>query len=326
MMITNSAEIINCNPLEAQVWCNFVLEALHSEQYFGDQRDFWWNRDFIELMAKRWRLHEVNMILDVGSGQGHWGMTLYPFFAKNAKLIGVEPEAQWRKIANEKANNFKLESAISYIEGAAEALPFPDNHFDMVTCQTVLIHVADPVVALKEMKRVLKPGGLLAVVEPNNAVPEIIMNNLIWDCPVDEISNLIKFQIICERGKEALREGNNMRGDLLPYYLSQIDLNDINSYLSDMADFLIPPYYSPREQAVVKHYIESSEKEFYVWNKKDTHRYFMAGGGVESEFAMYWDLAMRRVQLTLKGFKDKTLYISGGAVFYLTSGRKNLEQ
>jgi ubiquinone/menaquinone biosynthesis C-methylase UbiE len=299
-------------------------EALHSEQYFGDQRDFWWNKDFIQLMAKRWKLHEVKTILDVGSGQGHWGMILYPLLDKNAKLVGIEPEPQWRKIAQEKANDFKLGQVVSYVEGTAEAIPFPDNHFDMVTCQTVLIHVADPVVALKEMKRVLKPNGLLVAVEPNNAVPEIILNNLILDCPVDEIASLIKFQIICERGKEALREGNNMRGDLLPYYFSKVDLNEINSYLSDMADYLIPPYRTPREHAVVKHYLESSEKEFYVWNKQDTYRYFIAGSGADSEFSMYWDLAMKRVQLTLKGFKEKSLYISGGAVFYLTSGRKKL--
>lgn len=297
-------------------------ETLHSEHSFGGQRDFWWNKDFIELMSKRWKLHEIKTILDVGSGQGHWGMTLYPYLAENAKLIGIEPEMQWRKIAQEKANDFKLGKAVSYIEGTAESISFPDNHFDMVTCQTVLIHVVDPMIALKEMKRVLKPGGLLVAVEPNNAVPEIIRNNLIWDSSVDETSTLIKFQMTCEKGKEVLEEGNNMRGDLLPYYFSKSDLNEINSYLSDMADFLIPPYRSPREQAILKHYLELAEKKIYVWNKKDTHRYFIAGGGVDSEFSMYWDLAMKRLQLTMKGFKEKNLYISGGAVFYLTSGRK----
>ena len=35
----------------------------HSEQYFGDQRDFWWHRDFLGLMAKRWKWQEVKSIL-----------------------------------------------------------------------------------------------------------------------------------------------------------------------------------------------------------------------------------------------------------------------
>ncbi len=48
----------------------------HSEEYFGDFRDYWYNRDFLELMAKRWELEKVNTLLDVGSGQCHWTRTV----------------------------------------------------------------------------------------------------------------------------------------------------------------------------------------------------------------------------------------------------------
>jgi cyclopropane fatty-acyl-phospholipid synthase-like methyltransferase len=51
----------------------------HSEAYFGDERDFWWNRDFLELMAKRWDLKSVSSALDVGCGVGHWGQLLSHF-------------------------------------------------------------------------------------------------------------------------------------------------------------------------------------------------------------------------------------------------------
>lgn len=54
----------------------FKGRAEHSAEHFGDTRDYWWNRDFLQLMAKRWKLGTVRNVLDVGCGVGHWGMLL----------------------------------------------------------------------------------------------------------------------------------------------------------------------------------------------------------------------------------------------------------
>ena len=45
----------------------------HSAEYFGDTRDFWWHDDQLAALARQWRLGEVNRVLDVGCGVGHWG-------------------------------------------------------------------------------------------------------------------------------------------------------------------------------------------------------------------------------------------------------------
>jgi ubiquinone/menaquinone biosynthesis C-methylase UbiE len=82
-----------------------------------------------------------------------------------------------------------VEFQSNYQLGTAEAIPFPDSYFDMVTCQTVLIHVKDITIALNEMLRVLKPGGLLAVAEPNNLVSRLIFNNLNFNDSVEDIIN-----------------------------------------------------------------------------------------------------------------------------------------
>lgn len=139
--------------------------SLHSEQYFGDTRDFWWHVDFLALMARRWRLDEVHAMLDVGCGLGHWGRLLRPLLAPDARVWGIDPEPEWVTQAAERADQ---PGAYTYGTASADALPFPDDTFDMVTCQTVLIHVPDLAAALREMHRVLRPGGLLAVAEPNN--------------------------------------------------------------------------------------------------------------------------------------------------------------
>ena len=53
----------------------------------------------------------------------------------------------------------------------AKTLPFPDASFDLVTCQTLLIHLADPSAVIAEMARVARPGGLVLAAEPRTSRP-----------------------------------------------------------------------------------------------------------------------------------------------------------
>ena len=64
------------------------------------------------------------------------------------------------------------ETAVSFIQGDGGRLPFSDASFDFVTCTETLEHVADPALALRELTRVLKPGGRLLVSVPD-MLPEL---------------------------------------------------------------------------------------------------------------------------------------------------------
>jgi ubiquinone/menaquinone biosynthesis C-methylase UbiE len=61
------------------------------------------------------------------------------------------------------AHELELTGRCSYVEGVAEALPFGDQSFDLVSRQTLLIHRADPAAVMGEMRRVARPGGLQAL-------------------------------------------------------------------------------------------------------------------------------------------------------------------
>ena len=154
-----------------------TIKQPHSVSVLTDIRDYWYSPDFIELMAKRWELTQVETILDVGCGIGHWGQLLAPFLSSKMHMIGIDPEELWIEKATERAQQKGLASRTTYQIGTAEVIPFPDHSFDMVTCQTVLVHVKDATVALNEMLRVLKPGGLIAVAEPNNLISRLVLNN-----------------------------------------------------------------------------------------------------------------------------------------------------
>src|SRR5438128_1444426 len=134
-------------------------EQPHSAEQFGPQRDFWWNSDFLDLMAARWRLHEASSLADIGCGLGHWSRLLYPRLRAPARFVGVDREPRW---VAEAEKHFRCAfphvspDLLAFVQGDATQIPLPDNSLDVVTCQTVLMHLERPLEALREMIRVLR--------------------------------------------------------------------------------------------------------------------------------------------------------------------------
>lgn len=96
-------------------------------------------------------------LLDIGCGPG----TITAEFADRL-APGVVVGLDAAPAVIEKASAFSADN-LSFIVGDAYALPFDDNSFDLVHSHQTLQHLGDPVAALREMKRVAKPGGLIAV-------------------------------------------------------------------------------------------------------------------------------------------------------------------
>src|SRR6266568_1408070 len=109
--------------------------------------------------------------------------------------------AFWVQKAAERSAARGLADRFAYQTAVAEKLPFADATFDLVTCQTVLIHAADPGAVLDEMVRVARPGGIILAAEPNNIAGSLILDSLTARDPVDQIIARARFQLTCERGK-----------------------------------------------------------------------------------------------------------------------------
>lgn len=292
----------------------------HSAEYFGSQRDFWWNADFLELMAKRLKLDQVHTVLDVGCGVGHWGQILSTVLPQTAHITGIDREADW--VAKANAATEPLRERFCYQQSCADKLPFADNTFDLVTCQTVLIHLADPTAAVLEMRRVCKPGGLILAIEPNNIVQECIFDTLSIEKPASEIASQLEFCLQCEHGKRILGEGFESVGDLVPTFFRKAGLSDIRAYLSDKASPILPPYDTPECQAWLDAYKEWLAKDFIIWSKEDSLRYFLAAGGEEKQFEAKWQAHKAKQANVLEAVEKGLFETAGGAVFYLISGRK----
>ena len=294
----------------------------HSAPFLADYRDFWWNPDFLELMAQRLKLDRVRTVLDVGCGKGHWGQMLLRFLSKEATLVGVDREEKWVDEARVRAEKLQLGARFTSVRGDANALPFGESSFDLVTCQTLLMHVPDPESTLREMSRVLKPGGLLLVVEPSNLANAGVSSSFSINEPIADVVDRFRFNLTCHRGKMALGLGYSSIGDLLPGIFAKVGVKDIQVYLSDKASALFPPYEGTEQQTLIHQIKEWSDKDLFVGTKTETQRLFLAGGGAESEFERLWDIGLKENRALNSQVAKGAYYCGGAGIHYVVSARR----
>jgi ubiquinone/menaquinone biosynthesis C-methylase UbiE len=108
----------------------------------------------------------INQILDLGCGHGHTTRLLAERFPE-ASAIGFEYDEALVDRARANPNN---PPRISFQQGDASKLPFPDTSFDLVFTRYMLIHVPDPPRVVREMLRVIRPGGFVVAYEPDGCI------------------------------------------------------------------------------------------------------------------------------------------------------------
>ena len=101
-------------------------------------------------------------VLDVGVGTGLVAAQACRLTGDPALVTGIDPSPGMMAAS-------KLPKTMVLLEGRAESLPFPDNHFDFLSMGYALRHISDLGVAFAEFERVLKPGGRLCILEITQA-------------------------------------------------------------------------------------------------------------------------------------------------------------
>lgn len=124
------------------------------------QRHKAWRKD----VMKRMKVKQGANALDVCCGTGDWSLSLSEAVGKDGTVTGLDFSKNMLSIAEQKKESLNL-SQLNLIHGNAMDLPFEDNTFDYVTIGFGLRNVPDYMTVLKEMHRVVKPGGKVVCLE-----------------------------------------------------------------------------------------------------------------------------------------------------------------
>jgi len=114
------------------------------------------------------RLTPTARVLDLGCGRGGVMEALHP---QAGWVAGVDPDMA--SLREHRA------PALARACALAEALPYPDESFDLICCSWVLEHLAGPVRVFAQVARVLRPGGRFVFLTPNRRHPLLLANRLL---------------------------------------------------------------------------------------------------------------------------------------------------
>jgi len=121
--------------------------------------DHWWRRKFVSVLSKKKPL----LILDVATGTGDLAIAMRTLSPE--KITGIDIASQMLDIGKIKIEKKKLTGKIIFLTGDAESIPFPDKSFDAVTVAFGVRNFENLEKGLLEMKRILKPGGTMQILE-----------------------------------------------------------------------------------------------------------------------------------------------------------------
>lgn len=114
-------------------------------------------------IAGRLHLREDSRVLELGCGPGYFSIEVSKRLPVG-HLYLFDLQAEMIKMARARLREAGRRN-VSFVQGDALRLPFRDGYFDVVFLVTVLGEVGDPVRCLREVSRVLAPGGLVSISE-----------------------------------------------------------------------------------------------------------------------------------------------------------------
>ena len=140
-----------------------------------------WSEETLGWLLANANPRPTDFVLDVATGTGFTALAFAPFVEA---VIGLDVSPGMLEQARRQAGERKVANAV-FQEGAAEALPFPNGAFDIVTCRIAPHHFLSVEKFLAEAARVLKPGGRLALVD--TTVPDDAPEVAAWQNEVEVV-------------------------------------------------------------------------------------------------------------------------------------------
>jgi demethylmenaquinone methyltransferase/2-methoxy-6-polyprenyl-1,4-benzoquinol methylase len=184
---------------------NKVAEVFHSvaDKYdvMNDLMSFGIHRLWKRVTIQAAGAKRGDTILDLAGGTGDLAAKFARIVGSTGKVVLSDINASMLAAGRRRLTDMGIAGNIEYVQANAETLPFPDNHFDVITIAFGLRNVTDKDAALRSMYRILKPGGRLLVLEFSKPVVP----------GLDKIYDQYSFKLLPFMGKVVANDAESYR-------------------------------------------------------------------------------------------------------------------
>jgi ubiquinone/menaquinone biosynthesis C-methylase UbiE len=151
---------------------------------------------------------ENDSVLEVAPGPGYLAIELAKL-GKNLQIAGLDISKDFVEIARQNAHDARVE--VDFRHGNVANIPYSDNSFDFIICTAAFKNFKEPVAALNEMHRVLKPDGTTLIVDMNRTATNQQINQYVKNLRVKGLEKaFLKFTF-----KYILRNGAYTRNEFM---------------------------------------------------------------------------------------------------------------
>lgn len=155
--------------VEAGKKASMVAEVFHSVaakyDVMNDLMSMGVHRAWKRFTLECSRVRTGDKVLDIAGGTGDITALMSRRVGAEGQVVLADINASMLKVGRSKLRDKGVVGNVEYVQANAESLPFPDNHFDVITIGFGLRNVTNKSKALASMFRILKPGGRLLVLE-----------------------------------------------------------------------------------------------------------------------------------------------------------------
>lgn len=176
-----------------------------------------WKRFTIDCSGVR----KGQKVLDLAGGTGDLTAKFSRIVGQTGQVTLADINDSMLKVGRSKLRDMGIAGNVNYVQANAEELPFPDNHFDLITIAFGLRNVTDKDKALASIFRVLKPGGRLLVLEFSKPLYK----------PVRKFYDFYSFNILPKLGKLIANDSESYQ-----YLAESIRMHPCQNTLKEMMD------------------------------------------------------------------------------------------
>jgi sarcosine/dimethylglycine N-methyltransferase len=202
------------------------------------------------------------MVLDMGAGYG--GSARYLASTFGCRVVALNLSEVENQRNREKNRAHHLEKLIEVVDGSFESVPYPDQSFDIIWSQDAILHSGNRRQVIKEVSRLLKPGGVFIFTDPmqTDDCPEGVLEPILARIHLETLGSPGFYREAC--AAEGLEEiGFEEHTDQLPRHYARV-LAETEAREESLKGEISPDYIT-RMKKGLGHWIEGGRNGHLTW-------------------------------------------------------------